>query len=145
MLPSHAGPSFSSVTFVTLAHTQWKVNGDNFLNWILNCETIFINCVHNGKLHPPGHLFGDANLFVPPMPQWTLPLQDKLAQLVVFAFEICQIDFLILCFVTSNRAILYFGIGQESFSDWAQICSPLLVREGFGKRPYFSLFCTLPF
>ena len=32
--------------------TQWNVNRDRFLNWILNCKTIFINCVHNGPAWP---------------------------------------------------------------------------------------------
>ena len=32
--------------------TQWNVNRDRFLNWILNCKTIFINCVHNGPVRP---------------------------------------------------------------------------------------------
>ena len=32
--------------------TQWNVNRDRFLNWILNCKTIFINCVHNGPARP---------------------------------------------------------------------------------------------
>ena len=36
----------------TTFRTQWNVNRDRFLNWILNCKTIFINCVHNGPAWP---------------------------------------------------------------------------------------------
>ena len=40
-------------TFVTSTNAQWNINRDNFLNWILNCKTIFINCVHNGSAARP--------------------------------------------------------------------------------------------
>ena len=50
------------------------------------------------------------------MPQWTLPLQDKLARLVVFAFVICQIDFLILSF-QSLPPCKFISSARSSYSD----------------------------
>ena len=71
-------------TFVTSTNAQWNINRDNFLNWILNCKTIFINCVHNGSA---------ARQFVRRCKFVCSPAVKPLAQLVVFPFGICQIDF----------------------------------------------------